>query len=129
MAKVFLSFRGEDVQKVWTLRNLAEFKNVAFEMDDVSIRKEIDSEDKAYLRRVIRPKIVNCDYCLCLVGEDTWRSRIWVPWEIGLAVEEKKPIYAMRFWDAKDAPTPKVLTDNGVRPFDWDVDKLTRLIR
>ncbi len=31
--KGFLSFRGEDEFKVWTLRNLAEFKNVPFDMD------------------------------------------------------------------------------------------------
>ncbi len=31
MAKIFISFRGEDEFKVFTLRGLAEFKNVTFE--------------------------------------------------------------------------------------------------
>jgi len=122
--RVFISFRGEDEFKVNTLRGLAQFRNVSFTMDDVSLRKAIDSKDDTYIRGVIRPKIHDCDICLCMIGENTHRSRKWVPWEIGLAVDERKEIYAMRFWDASNATTPAVLTNNGVRPFNWDVDKL-----
>ena len=128
MAKVFFSFRGEDVRKVWTLRGLAEFKNVDFEMDDVSLRNSINSTDKPYIRRVIRPKIESCKVCICLIGENTWRSRIWVPWEVELANEERKPILAMHFWDTPDAITPKVIQDLGVTPFNWDVNKLFQKI-
>lgn len=126
--KGFLSFRGEDEFKVWTLRNLAEFKNVPFDIDDVSLREEINSKDDDYIKRVIRPKIRSCDFCLCLIGENTHRSRKWVPWEIGLAVDEGKEILGMRFKDTPDALTPKVLTDNGIRPFSWDLDKLVKRI-
>ena len=38
--KVFISFRGEDEFKVFTLRGLAEFKNVSFEMDNFSLEKQ-----------------------------------------------------------------------------------------
>ena len=41
--KTFISFRGEDKFKVWTLRGLAEFRNVTFEMNDVSLREAIES--------------------------------------------------------------------------------------
>lgn len=122
--KVFISFRGEDQFKVNTLRGLAQFKNVSFVMDDVSLRNAIESRDDAYIRSVIRPKIRDCDICLCMIGENTHRSRKWIPWEIGLAVEEHREIFAMRFWDASNAITPSVLANNGIRPFDWDVDKL-----
>lgn len=122
--KVFISFRGEDEFNVWTLRNLAEFKNVSFTMDDVSLREEIDSQNDDYIKRVIRPKIRSCDVCLCMIGENTFRSRKWVPWEVGLAVDEGKEIIGMRFKDTSDATTPSVLTNNGVRPFNWDIDKL-----
>jgi hypothetical protein len=122
--KAFISFRGEDEFKVNTLRGLAQFRNVSFVMDDVSLRKAIDSRDDAYIRSVIRPKIQGCDICLCLIGENTHRSRKWVPWEIGLAVDEGKEIFAMRFWDSSAAITPSILVNNGVRPFNWDVDKL-----
>ena len=122
--RVFISFRGEDEFKVNTLRGLAQFKNVSFVMDDVSLRKAIDSHDDTYIRGVIRPKISECQICLCMIGENTHRSRKWVPWEIGLAIEERKEIMAMRFWDSSNAITPSVLINNGVRPFDWDVDHL-----
>lgn len=122
--KTFISFRGEDEFKVWTLRGLAEFKNVEFDMDDVSLRKEIDSKDDAYIKSVIRPKIKACKVCLCLIGENTHRSRKWVPWEINLAAEEGKQIIAMRFKNMSSATTPSVLTQQSVVPFDWDVDKL-----
>lgn len=122
--KVFISFRGEDEFKVNTLRGLAQFKNVSFTWDDVSIRKGINSEHRTYIRSVIRPKIENCDICLCMIGKNTHGSRLWIPWEIEVAVEERKEIIAMRFRDASNATTPSVLTSNGVRPFDWDIDKL-----
>jgi hypothetical protein len=95
--KVFISFRGEDEFKIWTLRGLSQFKNVSFVMDDVSLRKEIESKDDAYIRSVIRPKIRSCDVCLCMIGENTHRSRKWVPWEVGLAADEGKEIIGMRF--------------------------------
>lgn len=122
--RVFISFRGEDEFKVNTLRGLAQFKNISFVMDDVSLRKAIDSKDDTYIRGVIRPKIRDCDICLCMIGENTHRSRKWVPWEIGLAGDEQKEIIAMRFWDSSNAITPSVLIINGVRPFNWDVDRL-----
>ncbi len=45
--RVFISFRGEDEFKVTTLRGLAQFKNVSFVMDDVSLRKAIESRNDA----------------------------------------------------------------------------------
>jgi len=41
-----------------------------------------------------------------------------------LAAEEGKEIIAMRFKNMTSAATPNVLTEHGVVPFDWDVDKL-----
>jgi MTH538 TIR-like domain (DUF1863) len=124
--RTFISFRGEDEFKVWTLRGLAQFKNVPFDMDDVSLRKEIESRDEAYIRSIIRPKIRSCQICLCLVGENTHRSRKWIPWEIDLAAEEGKEIIAMRFHDTPNATTPSILQRHGVVPFNWDVDRLFR---
>jgi len=126
--RVFISFRGEDQFKIWTLRNLAEFRNVAFEMDDVSLRQAINSRDDTYIRSIIRPKIRSCDVCLCMVGDNTHRSRKWVPWEIHTAVSEGKRIIAMRFRDTPSAITPNVLTTYGVVPFDWDLATLLRRI-
>ena len=122
--KTFISFRGEDEFKVWSLRGLAEFKNVSFEMDDKSLRDAIDSKDEAYIRSVIRPKIKACEVCVCMVGENTFRSRKWVPWEIGLALEERKRVLAMKFWDTASAITPSVLVQNGIVPHAWDVNWL-----
>ncbi len=114
--------------KLTPLRGLAKFKNVSFTMDDVSLRKAIESRDDAYIRSVIRPKVKACDICLCLIEENTHRSRKWIPWEVGLAIEEYKEIYAMRFRDTPNATTPSVLANNGIRPFSWDVDKLFQKI-
>lgn len=125
---VFISFRGEDKFKVNTLRGLAQFKNVSFVMDDVSLREAINSQNDTYIKSVIRQKIRDCSICLCMIGENTHRSRKWVPWEIELAAEEGKEIYAMRFWDTSDAITPSVLVNRGIRPFNWDVDKLFQKI-
>jgi hypothetical protein len=127
--KTFLSFRGEDEFKVWTLRGLAEFKNVAFDMDDVSLRKAVESKDDTYIRSIIRDKIRSCDACVCLLGENTHRSRKWVPWEIDLAVQEGKRLLAMKFKDCPNATTPSVLVQHGIIPHEWDVDWLFRQVR
>lgn len=127
--KTFISFRGEDEFKVWTLRGLAEFKNVSFEMDDKSLRDAIDSKDDAYIRSVIRPKIKAAEVCLCMVGDNTFRSRKWVPWEIGLAIEENKQLLAMKFWDTPHATTPAVLQQQRVVPNTWDVNWLFQRLR
>jgi hypothetical protein len=124
--KTFISFRGEDEFKVNGLRGLSNFSNVEFEMDDVSLRNAIDSRDDAYIRSVIRPKIKSSEICLCMIGENTHRSRKWVPWEINLALEEGKKVIAMRFKDMPNAITPSVLSSNGILPFSWDLDRLAR---
>ena len=64
-----------------------------------------------------------------MIGENTHGSKKWIPWEITLAVEEKKDIIAMRFKDSPSALTPKVLIDNNILPFNWDIDKLFGKIR
>ncbi|MPR36734.1 TIR domain-containing protein [Salmonirosea aquatica] len=122
--KTFISFKSEDILKVWALRGLSHFQNVAFEMDDVSLRESVDSKEEAYIKSVIRPKIKSCDVCLCLIGENTFRSRKWVPWEVRLASEEGKTILAMRLKDMNTAITPAVLSNLGIIPFDWDIEKL-----
>ena len=124
--KVFISFRYDDNFRVWSLRNLAEFKNVDFEFDDVSLREAVRSQNDTYIRSVIRQKIRSCGICLCMVGETTWRSRKWIPFEIGIAVEEHKEIIAMRFKATPNALTPRILTENNIHPFDWDLSKLYR---
>ncbi len=63
-----------------------------------------------------------------MIGETTHNSRKWIPWEIGIAIEEHKEIFAMRFWDTPNATTPSVLVNHGVRPFDWDINKLFQKI-
>lgn len=128
MAKIFISFRGEDQFRVFTLRGLAEFKNVTFEWDDVSLREAIKSRDENYIKGVIRPKIHSCDMCLCMIGENTHKSRNWIPWEITLAIGERKEVIAMRFKNSDNAITPKILMDNYIVPFNWDVDKLFKKI-
>ncbi|MEJ7827697.1 MAG: TIR domain-containing protein [Segetibacter sp.] len=126
MAKVFLSFKSEDLLKVWTLRGLSAFKNVDFEFDDVSLREAIDSKDESYIKSIIRPKIKKCDVCLCLIGENTHRSRKWIPWEVGLALEERIPVIAMHFKNLGYSTTPAILVHNDIMPFNWDIDRLFR---
>ncbi|MDQ6763354.1 MAG: TIR domain-containing protein [Bacteroidota bacterium] len=97
-------------------------------MDDVSLRKAIESRDDNYIKSIIRPKIRSRDMCLCMIGANTHKSRKWIPWEITLAIEEKKNVIAMRFKNMDNTLTHRVLIDNSIVPFNWDVDKLFRKI-
>ncbi len=58
MAKrVFLSFKAEDKQQVQGLRLLAANPNFDIDFFDESVRREIRSNDDAYVRRKITEKI------------------------------------------------------------------------
>jgi hypothetical protein len=59
-----------------------------------------------------------------MVGENTHRSRKWVPWEFNLTAEEGKRLLAMKFWDTDNATTPTVLLQHRVVPHTWDVNWL-----
>jgi len=78
-------------------------KEFDFSFYDASVDVSVDSNDAAVIKRVISARISNVTCFLCIVGEETYKSK-WIEWEINKAVDLKKKIIAVK--TAKDNTTP-----------------------
>src|SRR5438045_5740670 len=92
--RVFLSFLGEDKQKVQGLRLLAANPDYDLEFYDESVRVEIESRDAEYVKRRIREKIGRTSITVCLISEETYSSK-WVNWELKESEAKGNTIIAM----------------------------------
>ena len=120
--RVFISFKAEDKPQVDGLRLLAKNPNYELELYDESVRAAIDSNDAAYIKRVIREKISRAGVVLCLVSADTHTSA-WVRWELETAIEMKKPILAMAVKGLTQAVLPAPIR-NRVKFYAWNPGNL-----
>ena len=77
-----------------------------FYINDQSVSDPVDSDRAAPVRRAISAKISAATGFLCIVGEETSKSR-WVKWETEKAAELGKCIIAVKV--NKDCPTPSAL--------------------
>lgn len=75
--RVFLSFIAEDKDRVQGLRLLAKNPNFDIEFYDESVRTPFDSQNSEYIKRQIREKINRTSVTVCLISEDTHKSK-WV---------------------------------------------------
>lgn len=127
--RVFISFRAEDKGKVNGLRLLNSNENFDIEFYDESVRIEIKSKDKAYIRRVIREKINRTSVTVCMVSEDTHKSE-WVDWELEESYDKGNEVIFMGFKDGPGRPTiPRPGREHSAICWKWDYEKLNQLIR
>lgn len=94
MRRVFLSFIGEDKKQVDGVRLMAWNDGFALEFYDESVRTPYESENAAYIRSQIKPKILRSGVVVCLISAETHKS-LWVDWELRTAVEANKKIIVM----------------------------------
>ena len=94
--KLFISFDYDNDKKYRNLL-IAWDKNDHFDFEfyDESVSVAVDSEDANYIRSVIKKKIEAADALLCIVGEETHKSR-WCAWEIQTAKNLKKGLIGVK---------------------------------
>jgi hypothetical protein len=109
--KIFVSYKYDGDAKYKNLL-LAWSKHHRFnvEFDDVSSDISIDSRVESEIKEGIRPHIGDADILLCIVGENTNKSKM-VPWEIETAVSMGKKIVAVK--TSMTNKTPKELKSVG----------------
>lgn len=109
--KVFVSYRYDGDAKYKNLL-IAWSKHHRFniEFDDVSSDISIDSRVETEIKKGILPHIEDADIFLCIVGENTFKSKM-VPWEIETAVSLGKKIVAVK--TSMTNKTPKELKSVG----------------
>ena len=94
--KVFISFDYDnDSHYKYLLSAWDRNGDFDFSFYDGSVTAPVNSERAGPIRRVISQKIQACPRFLCIVGEETHKSR-WVAWEIDKAVELRRKIIAVK---------------------------------
>ena len=117
--RVFLSFRGEDIDLVNLFRGQAKNEYSDLDFIDYSLRVPFDSENAEYIRRGIRERIRQSSVCVVLIGESTYKSR-WVDCEIRESMRLGKGVVAMKLRDDPSIKLPNALTEHGIKPVPWD---------
>lgn len=94
--RIFVSYYAhEDGHYKKLLKAWSRNKRFRLDFEDASADVSIKSENTAYLRRVIRSRIVESDVFLVVIGKDT-HKRDWVLWEIETAKELNKEIVVVK---------------------------------
>ena len=124
----FISFKAEDKQQVQGLRLLAANPDFDIEFFDESVRREIRSNDNAYVRRKIREKISRSSITICMIGKNTHKSD-WVTWELEESFDKGNTVIAMALKGIDEAVLPKPIKDRSLTFHAWDYEKLFKLIQ
>lgn len=126
MAKktVFISFDYDNDAHYKNLL-LAWDKNKDFDFGfyDGSLREAINSTNAAYIKSLIKPKILAASRLLCIVGEKTSKSA-WIDWEIQTAADASKKLIGVK--TAKENTSPAGLLGSGAKwalSFNFDAIK------
>lgn len=127
MKRVFLSFADEDAQKVKRLITLLYNPDYDLDFYDGPLDMDIDSESANAIKRAIGEKIVKCSVTVCLIGENTHKSK-WVDSELQKSRHKGNKIIAMALKWIKDAVLPSVISEERVNFYPWDPQKLRKLI-
>lgn len=127
MKRVFLSFDYDDIQQVKGLKLLSKNPDYELEFYDESLDIAIDSEDADYIKQKIGERILRSSITVCLIGENTYKSK-WVNWELEKSDESGNKIIAMALKGINSAVLPKLIKDKGLTFYGWDPDKLKTLI-
>jgi hypothetical protein len=125
--RVFLSFIEEDKEKVAGLRLLATNPNYDLEFYDESVRVAIDSRDAEYVKKRIGEKINRTSVTVCLISEDTHKSR-WVDWELQESDEKRNTVIAMALKGVNQAVLPSLIKERKLTFHAWDPANLNKLV-
>ena len=123
---VFFSFKEVDREIVLTIKGRAvnsNYQPLNFKVQD--LLKRWKTEDSAVIKQAITTKIEGTSRTIVFVGEKTHKS-YWVPHEVRMTLEQRKPVYAIRLKDTNGA-IPKCLSDNNIRVYPWSEQTLQEL--
>ncbi|MEH0832395.1 TIR domain-containing protein [Pectobacterium cacticida] len=123
---VFVSHSWDYDKQLKNMKSLIEKKDtITIEYSEVTVDKPINSEDTAYIRRVLKNKIINSDVFLVMAGMYTSYSD-WMQWEIDTAKENGIPIIAVKPRGAERIPV--IIQDNADIIVGWNSDSIVNNI-
>lgn len=127
MKRTFLSFLGEDIERVRGLRLLASNPRYDLDFYDESVRVPFDSEDANYIKRKIREKISRASVTVCLISKNTYKSK-WIAWELEESERQGNQIIAMALKGVTKAVLPDKIKELGLTFHSWAPQRLGRMV-
>jgi len=127
MKRVYLSFAHEDVQRVEKLISLLRSPDYELDFYEGSLDLDFDAEGAETVRRAIGEKIAKCNIAVCLIGENTHKSR-WVDCQLRKNRNKGNRIIAMALKGTQDAVLPTVIREENLTFYPWDPTRLKKLI-
>lgn len=124
--RVFLSFKGEDKNKVDLLRGQAKNENSELDFIDFSLRAPFNSENAEYIRSGIRERIRQSSVTVVCLTKDTHKSE-WVDWEIRESKRLGKKVVGVRMEDGP-ITTPKAMEENNCKVINWNHKEINQAI-
>lgn len=124
---VFFSFKEGDRGVVITIKGKAvnsKYTDLDFKVQD--LLKRWDTQDEATIKQAITKTIKGTSRTIVFVGKDTHKS-YWVPHEVQMTLDKKKPVYAIYLKGEENSKTPKCLSDNGIFVYKWSEERLKEL--
>lgn len=125
--KVFLSFRGEDLDLVNLFRGQAKNQYSDLDFIDFSLRVPFNSKNAEYIKRGIRERIKQSSVTVVLITETSYKSR-WINWEIRESLLLGKGVVAVKLKDRAYTKIPNALKEHGIKPVEWDHKKIKHAI-
>jgi hypothetical protein len=125
--RLFLTFSEDDTAKVKKL--LGDLTQAASELDfyDDQLPQDFESEEAIEVKRKIGEKIVQSDITLCLIGENTHKSK-WVDCCLRKSRNKGNKIIAMALKKIESAVLPEIIREENCTFHPWDPRKLRELI-
>ncbi|MCQ8231485.1 TIR domain-containing protein [Pectobacterium carotovorum] len=123
---VFVSHSWDYDEQLKKLKSLIE-KNgtIAINYSEVTVDDRINSEERDYIRRVLKNKIISSDVFLVMAGMYTSYSD-WMKWEIKTAKENNIPIIAVKPRGAERIPV--IIQDNADVIVGWNSNTIVNNI-
>lgn len=126
MAKIFISYRDEDI--IWrnTFTGLLNNPNAEFIDVPIEEREDYRETSEEIIKNYLRPLVGEADCLILLVGENTHNGK-FLNWEIDVAISQQKPIGAIRIPETKGG-LPSKLQGMDIQLVIWNRTRIQNMI-
>lgn len=122
-----MSFADVDAPKVKRLLPLLECPEYELDFYDGPLDIDIDAQGAEAIKQEIGEKIVKCGITVCLISDNTHKSR-WVDSQLQKSRNKGNRIIAMALKGTEDAVLPVVVREKNLAFYPWDPARLKKLI-
>ncbi len=122
-----MSFADEDGPKVEKLIPLLRSPDYELDFYEAPLDIDFDAEGAEALRMTIGEKIAKCSIVVCLIGENTHKSK-WVDSQLRKNRNKGNKIIAMALKGIQCVVLPDVVKEEFLTFYPWDPQKLKTLI-